>query len=119
MIGLFRHLFRLTNLIIDLACRYKEIDLCTEEDVSKRIIGRALNQAGRELFLAISSDWGFLISTGQAVRYSEVRTIKHIDRCKELLRQVNESNIDMSYLCTLETADNIFDKDMDFRTFSR
>lgn len=116
---IFRHLFRLSNLMIDLATQYKDIDLSTESDVNKRVIARALNQASRELFLAISSDWGFLISTGQAVRYSEVRTIKHIDRSKELLRQVKDGDINMSYLCTLEVADNIFDNDMDYRRFCR
>ncbi len=116
---IFRHLFRLTNKMIDLATEYKDIDLECEENSQRRVIGRALNQAARELFLGISSDWGFLISTGQAVRYSEVRTIKHIDRCKELLRQIDESSINMSYLCTLEVADNIFDNSMDFRRFVR
>ena len=116
---IFRHLYRLCNHMIDLASRHVKLDLAAESDPQKRVLIRALNQAARELFLAISSDWGFLISTGQAVRYSEVRTIKHIDRCKELLRQIGEEKFDMEFLCTLETADNIFNKDMDFRTFSR
>lgn len=116
---IFRHLYRLTNHLTEQATLHKDIDLTSETDVKKRIMGRALNQAARELFLAISSDWGFLISTGQAVRYSEVRTIKHIDRTKELLRQISENDINMSYLCTLETADNIFDQDMDFHRFCK
>ena len=114
---IFRHLYRLIKRLTDKAEEYKDIDLEIEDDVKKRIIARLLNQASRELFLAISSDWGFLISTGQAVRYSEVRTIKHIDRCKELLRQLASDDISMEYLCTLEVADNIFDKDIDFRDF--
>ncbi len=116
---IFRHLYRMCNRMIGYSTKYIDLDYKTEKDPKKRILIRALNQAARELFLAISSDWGFLISTGQAVRYSEVRTIKHIDRSKELLRQIEDDDINMSYLCTLETADNIFDKDIDFRMFSR
>lgn len=116
---IFRHLYRMCNHAIDCATRFKDIDLETEKDPQRRVLGRALNQMVRELFLAISSDWGFLISTGQAVRYSEVRTIKHIDRSKELIRQIEENKIDLGYLCTLEMADTIFNKDMDFRTLCR
>lgn len=108
---IFRHLYRLCNRMIDLAT--------THADTQDPILIRALNQASRELFLAISSDWGFLISTGQAVRYSECRTVAHVDRCKELLRQIEASDLSMTYLCTLEAADTIFSQDMDFRTFCR
>ncbi|MDR0867888.1 MAG: DUF1957 domain-containing protein [Planctomycetota bacterium] len=116
---IFRHLYRMTNHAIDCATKFRDLDLATETNPQRRVLGRALNQMVRELFLAISSDWGFLISTGQAVRYSEVRTIKHIDRTKELLRQIEENKIDLGYLCTLELADTIFNQDMDFRTLCR
>ncbi|MBP5232280.1 MAG: DUF1957 domain-containing protein [Planctomycetes bacterium] len=116
---IFRHLYRMCNHAIDCATKFKDIDMATEKDPQRRVLGRALNQMVRELFLAISSDWGFLISTGQAVRYSEVRTIKHIDRSKELIRQIEEGKINLGYLCTLEMADNIFNQDMDFRTLCR
>lgn len=109
---IFRHLYRLCNRMIDAATEHQE----TEDNILKR----ALNQAARELFLAISSDWGFLIFTGQAVRYSEVRTVVHINRCKELLRQIQAGEtIDLRYLNTLEHGDTIFCKDMDFRVFAR
>jgi 1,4-alpha-glucan branching enzyme len=116
---IFRHLYRMCNHAIDCATRFKDLDLETETDPKKRVLARALNQMVRELFLAISSDWGFLISTGQAVRYSEVRTIKHLDRTKELIRQIESADINLGYLCTLEMADNIFNRDMDFRTLCR
>lgn len=116
---IFRHLYRMCNRMIELATKYAVLDPAAETDPKKRLLIRVLNQAARELFLAISSDWGFLISTGQAVRYSEVRTIKHIDRSKVLLKMAEEKQFDLSYLCTMEAADNIFNQDMDFRVFCR
>jgi predicted glycosyl hydrolase (DUF1957 family) len=68
----------------------------------------------------VASDWGFLIETGQAVRYSEMQIITHLDRCKELMRQMRENDINDVYLKTIETADSIFPYgDMDFRVFAR
>ncbi|MCK6683465.1 MAG: DUF1957 domain-containing protein [Thermoanaerobaculia bacterium] len=96
----------------DLATQYRD----TRDDLKIR----ALNQAARSLFLAGASDWGFLISTGQAVRYSEVQMVTHLDRAKELLRQVAEDCVNADYLAPLETADCIFPyEDMDFKVFSR
>ncbi|MCG3193636.1 MAG: hypothetical protein DIJKHBIC_02890 [Thermoanaerobaculia bacterium] len=109
---LYRHIFRLCQRMSDLATQYRD----TRDDLKIR----ALNQAARSLFLAGASDWGFLISTGQAVRYSEVQMVTHLDRAKELLRQVAEDCVNADYLAPLETADCIFPyEDMDFKVFSR
>jgi 1,4-alpha-glucan branching enzyme len=96
-------------------------ELATEHrDEADPLMRRALNQAARELSLAAASDWGFLISTGQAVRYSELRILRHIDRAKELMRQVSAGQVEESYLSLLEDTDTIFPfSDMDFRVFCR
>ncbi|MCD8139477.1 MAG: DUF1957 domain-containing protein [Planctomycetaceae bacterium] len=108
----YRHMYRLSQRLIDLATKHKN----TEHP----LLIRALNQATRELFLAISSDWGFLIETGQAVRYSELRITVHTARAKELMRQIENDCIDLTYLCTMELADCIFAfDDMDFRVMAR
>ncbi len=111
-VWIFRHLYRLCGRMAELATEHRE-----EPDPLKR---RALNQAARELFLAGASDWGFLISTGQAVRYSELRIVRHIDGAKELMRQVAAGRIEESYLALLEDADTILPfGDMDYRVFCR
>lgn len=108
----YRHMFRLGQQMTDLATKHRN----TEHP----LLIRALNQAVRELFLAISSDWGFLIETGQAVRYSELRITVHAARARELMRQIENDCIDLTYLCTLEAADCIFAfDDMDFRVMAR
>ena len=108
----FRHLFRLCGRMADAATRFK--------DTTDPVLTRALDQAARSLFLAGASDWGFLISTGQAIRYSEVQILTHIDRAKELLRQVETGEVREEYLALLESVDCIFPwGDMDFRVFCR
>ncbi|MFW5856757.1 MAG: 1,4-alpha-glucan branching protein domain-containing protein [Planctomycetota bacterium] len=108
----YRHYYRLSGRMSDLAERYR--------DATDPTIRRALNQAARELCLAISSDWGFLIETGQAVGYSEQRIVTHIDRARELMRQIEAGEIVPRYLDTLEAADTIFAGDqMDYRVFCR
>ena len=45
---------------------------------------RIVEQAARELLLAESSDWQFLISTFSARDYAEVRFQDHVDRFQKL-----------------------------------
>ena len=106
----YRHLFRLIDQMIDLATERKE---------ATGLEKRALNQAARELMLAQSSDWGFLIKTRQAIQYSETRIARHIHWTGELLQQIRRGAVDEEFLSTLEQANNIFAEDMDFRIFSR
>jgi 1,4-alpha-glucan branching enzyme len=110
-VWVYRHLFRISEEMAALA---------TDRKSAEGVERRALNQAAREMMLAQSSDWPFLISMDQSSRYAEVRLIKHIGRARELLRQVGNRQIDMKYLETLESADNFlrFD-DMDYRVFCK
>ena len=43
-----------------------------------------LNQAARELLLLESSDWPFLVTTGQAKEYAVQRFTEHVDRFNAL-----------------------------------
>ncbi len=76
---------------------------------------RILNQCGRELLLAESSDWQFLISTKSARDYAEVRFSDHVIRLKKLLDMITEflDNQDVSvenldYLSECEKKDSPF-----------
>jgi starch synthase len=46
---------------------------------------RFLNQAARELLLAQSSDWAFLMKTGKSSDYASGRVRGHLDDCQALL----------------------------------
>jgi len=77
---------------------------------------RCLNQMLRELFLAISSDWAFIMTTGTTVEYAKKRVITHVLRFHQLYDQLKSGRIDPDYLKELEWRDALFPW-LDFRTF--
>jgi 1,4-alpha-glucan branching enzyme len=69
---------------------------------------RVLKQLARELLLAQSSDWGFLMKTGTACKYATQRTIDHLARFNRLHDQFVTNNLDEEFLHDCEWRDNIF-----------
>jgi 1,4-alpha-glucan branching enzyme len=76
-------------------------DCCPLED-------RALKQLARELLLAQSSDWAFLIKAGTAPEYATKRTIDHLSRFNRLHDQLFTNNVDDEFLRECELRDNLF-----------
>ena len=75
---------------------------------SEDILRDALNQAARELLLAQSSDWPFIMTTGTMDSYAKSRITSHLIRFLKLERQIWENRIDVSWLRQLEATDNLF-----------
>ncbi len=69
---------------------------------------RALNQALRELLLAQSSDWAFIMATGTHVSYAVKRTKDHLLRFNRLYDDIKSHRIDTGWLSDIESKDNIF-----------
>lgn len=69
---------------------------------------RAIKQAGRELLLAQSSDWAFIMKTGTTVPYAVKRTKEHLLRFQRLYDQVKANYVDSDFLHFCESRDNIF-----------
>jgi 1,4-alpha-glucan branching enzyme len=69
---------------------------------------RALGQAGRELLLAQSSDWAFIMRTGTLVPYAVRRTELHLSRFMRLAQALQEGRIEPVELAELEELDPIF-----------
>ena len=69
---------------------------------------RALNQAARELLLAESSDWPFIIKAGTMVAYAEKRLKLHLNRFYKLIDEIQSDTIDESWLQEIESRDNVF-----------
>jgi 1,4-alpha-glucan branching enzyme len=72
----------------------------------------------RELLLAQSSDWAFIMTTGTTVEYAVNKTKTHLNRFRELKKELENDNIDENKLKTLEWIDSIFD-DIDFRVYAK
>jgi len=69
---------------------------------------RVLKQLARELLLAQSSDWAFLIKTGTAREYATKRTMDHLARFNRLHDQFVANDVDDEFLRNCEWRDNLF-----------
>ncbi|MBN2482845.1 MAG: DUF1957 domain-containing protein [Candidatus Omnitrophica bacterium] len=75
----------------------------------KSIVRRALNQAARELLLAESSDWPFIMKTGTMVPYAHKRVKTHINRFHHIYESlITSGTLDEDWLREVEWRDNIF-----------
>ena len=107
---IYRNLFSVTDKMIDAANFFKTRHLMPLQR-------RALNQAAREVLLAQSSDWAFLIYIGSHAAYAKRRFAEHVNSAAELLEKSIQNNINEQELLKLELKNNIF-PNMDFRLFS-
>ncbi|MEO0947894.1 MAG: 1,4-alpha-glucan branching protein domain-containing protein [Cyanobacteria bacterium J06641_5] len=76
----------------------------------------ALDQAARELLLAQSSDWAFIMRTGTMVSYAVRRTESHLKRFNKLYTDIKANAIDRQWLAKIQQIDNIFPK-IDYRVY--
>ena len=104
---IYRHVHRAEARMHELARRYS-----SPTDLERR----ALNQAARELLLAQSSDWAFIMKTATAVKYACDRVKAHLARFRRLDREVTSGMIDGGWLADLEGRDNIF-PEVDYRVY--
>ena len=97
---IYPHLHTAARRMTELARRF--------HDCATPLLERALSQAARELLLAQSSDWAFLMKTGTAMEYATKRTHDHINRFTRLYDQISADTIDENFLPNCESRDNIF-----------
>ena len=76
----------------------------------------ALNQCARELLLAQSSDWLFIITNGTMVDYAKKRIKDHIGRFTKLYEQIKNDRIDKNFLKSIQEKDCIF-PDIDYKIY--
>jgi 1,4-alpha-glucan branching enzyme len=93
------HLSVAQERMTELARKYPKASGLTE---------RALKQAGRELLLAQSSDWPFILRTGTSPDYARKRVRDHLLRFISLYDQLTVGQIDEPALVRIEALDNIF-----------
>ena len=76
---IYRHLHKASERMSELVRMYPD---------AKGLVLRALNQALRELLLAQSSDWAFIMTTGTHVSYAVDRTKQHVLNFTKLYGQI-------------------------------
>jgi 1,4-alpha-glucan branching enzyme len=82
----------------------------THHDNPSTAADRVLKQMARELLLAQSSDWAFLIKNGTAREYATRRTTEHLLRFNRLHSELVAGATDEKFLSDCERRDNLFPK---------
>lgn len=77
---------------------------------------RVLNQMARELLLAQSSDWAFIMTTGSVVPYAVRRIRDHLHRFRALRDQLRSGRLQERKVALWEGRDNIF-PELDYRIY--
>ncbi len=103
----YSHLHKAAERMIELADRYPK---------AEGNLKHALNQASRELLLAQSSDWQFIMNAGTMTQYAVNRFKDHIGRFTKLYDDICANRIDNHWVDRLYAADNIFPC-IDYRIF--
>lgn len=96
---IYPHLHKAGERMRELANRYEG---------ASGVRRRALNQAARELLLAQSSDWAFIMTMETTVRYAVRRTKSHLARFTKLYEDITRDTPDEAWLEEIEKRDNIF-----------
>ena len=78
---------------------------------------RALQQAGRELLLAQSSDWAFILTSETTSEYATKRVRDHLSNFMTINTMLKTKNIDINFIDSLFYNNNIF-PDIDYTVFS-
>jgi 1,4-alpha-glucan branching enzyme len=105
---IYRHLHAAEDRMVELARRFPK---------AQGLHRRALNQAARELLLAQSSDWAFIMKTGSHVEYATGRTRDHLLRFARLYDDIRGNRIDDGWLGEIEYKDNLF-PDIDYSVYA-
>lgn len=105
---IYRHLHWASEEMQKLACHFQN---------PSELERRALNQAARELMLAESSDWAFIMKTGTMVSYAIQRTRQHLLRFQKIHHDLYANCLDPKWLEKIESHDNIF-PEINYRVYA-
>jgi len=105
---IYGHLHHASQRMHELAAQYPDAD---------GLLRRALNQMARELLLAESSDWAFMMKTHAASEYAAKRTKEHLLAFLQLDHAVRHSSIDEVFVGRLEAKNPIFPQ-IDYRAYA-
>lgn len=94
------------------------IDLASSRRNPSHLEARVLNQAARELLLAQSSDWAFIMKTGTMVDYAIRRTKTHLNQFDKLTQMVDSGQIDVGELSKYEQENNLF-PELNYQIYAR
>src|SRR5581483_3227956 len=83
------------RLLHEAATRMEQKAQSVQGRLPSRLEERVLRQAGRELLLAQSSDWPFMITDGSTDEYARRRLRDHLNRFHYLLDSFEKQQVDL------------------------
>lgn len=96
---MYRHMHKMVERMVEQAREHRN---------AGGLLQRALNQMARELLLAQSSDWAFIMKTGSHVPYAVERFREHAEHFTQLYDDVRSGSLDEGYIGKLESKYTIF-----------
>jgi len=106
---IYRHLYEMENRMEEMAKKYK--------DTKDERISFILSQMARELLLAQSSDWPFIMHGGSCRQYAERREKLHINRFNHMYENLKRNFIDVEFAEESYKKDNIF-PDLNWKVYA-
>lgn len=101
----YRHIHQAIDRMAELVARFPDEDGLKE---------RALNQAAREVLLAMASDWPFIMNARTVVTYAERRVKEHLYNFTRVYEALSQRNMGTEWLTWLEKKHPLF-PDLDYR----
>jgi 1,4-alpha-glucan branching enzyme len=108
---IYPHLHAAAERMAEMAGRWP--DVATTPALRRR----ALRQACRELLLAQSSDWAFMMKAGTMVDYAGRRTQEHLLSFHRLYEEILRGDVDEAWLASLEARHNLF-PELDYTVYA-
>ncbi len=104
---IYRHIFKAIERMQELTHRFPD---------QGSLKGRFLNQASRELLLAMSSDWPCIIHDNTSVSYAEKRLRNHLGSFNVVYSSMSRNTVNTEWLINAERSSEIF-PDIDYKLF--
>lgn len=107
-VWIYRHLHKAIERMEELALRFPD-----QSSLKKRF----LNQAAREVLLAMSSDWPFIIHNGTSATYAEKRLRNHLGNFNVVYENMCKNAVNTEWLVKAEKQNIVF-PDIDYNMFN-
>jgi len=107
-VWIYRHLHKAIERMEELAIRFPDQGSLKQ---------RFLNQAAREVLLAMASDWPFIIHNGTSSSYAEKRLRDHLGNFNVVYENMCKNAVNTEWLVKSEKRDIVF-PDIDYNMFN-
>ena len=104
---IYRHIFKSIERMEELTKRFPD---------QGSLKGRFLNQASRELLLAMSSDWPQIMHDRTSSAYAEKRLRSHLGSFNVVYSAMTRNTVNTEWLINAEKTSEIF-PDIDYKVF--